>query len=55
MCQGKVGDGGVVLSEKEGNAAALSGEVTIESVGGPEEVVRLNTSLSAPYINPSSY
>ena len=38
------------MSEKEGNIAALSGEVIMESVGSPEEEVKFNTLVPAPYI-----
>ena len=40
----------VFLSENTGNAAALSGERIMESVGSPEEEVRLNTYVLAPNI-----
>ena len=43
--------GKVVVSEKEGNTAALSGEVVMESVGGPEEEVKSNTPVPAPHLN----
>ena len=44
----------VVLSEKEGNAAYLSGEVIMESVRSTEEEVNLNTPVPAPFIIHSS-
>ena len=44
----------VVMSEMEGNTAALSGEGVMESVGSPKEEVNLNTPVPAPYIIPSS-
>ena len=39
----------VFVSEREGNTPALSGEVIMESVGSPQEEVKLNndTSLDA--------
>ena len=43
------------LSEKEGNTTALSGEVTMESVGSPEEEVKLNTPVPTPHIITFSY
>ena len=39
------------MSEKEGNNAALSGEVIMDSVGIPEEEVRFNIPVSAPHLN----
>ena len=44
----------VVVSEKEGNTTDLSGERIKESVGSPEDQVKLNTPVLAPYIIPSS-
>ena len=41
----------VVVSEKEGNTTALSGEVIMESVGSPEEEVKFNTTVPAPHLN----
>ena len=41
----------VVSSEKEGNTPALSGEEIMESVGSPEEEVKLNTPVPAPHLN----
>ena len=41
----------VVVSENEGNAAALSGELIIESVGSSEEEVKLNKHIPQPYFN----
>ena len=41
----------VFMSENEGNAADLSGEVILESVGSPEEEVKFNTPISAPHLN----
>ena len=43
------------MLEKEGNTAALSGEVIMESVGSPEEEVNFNTPASAPHITHFSY
>ena len=40
----------IVVSEKEGNTAALSGEVIMESVGSTEEEVKFNNPLPEPYI-----
>ena len=45
----------VVVSEKDVNTAALSGELIMESVGSPEEEVKFNTPVSAPFIIPSYY
>ena len=44
----------VVMSEMQGNYAALSGEVIMESVGISEEEVMLNNPLNAPFIIHSS-
>ena len=41
----------VFMSENEGNAADLSGEVILESVGSPEEEVKFNTPISSPHLN----
>ena len=38
------------MSEKEGNTAALSGEVIMESVGSHEEEFNLNTPVTEPCI-----
>ena len=38
----------VVMLEKEGNPAAFYVEVIMESVGSPEEEVKLNTPVTAP-------
>ena len=35
----------VVVSEKDGNTVDLSGELIMESVGNPEEEVKLNTPV----------
>ena len=45
----------VVVSEKEGNTAALSGELIMESVGSPEEEFKLNTPVPSPHIICSYY
>ena len=44
----------VVVSEKEGNTVAFSGEVIMESVGSPKAEIKLNTPISAPHTIPSS-
>ena len=44
----------LVVSENEGNTAALSGEVIMDSVGSPEEEFKLNTAVPAPHILTSS-
>ena len=43
----------VVVLENEGNTAALSGEVIMESVGSPEAEIKLNTPIHAPHTIPS--
>ena len=43
------------VSENEGNTTALSGEVNMESVGSPEEVVKLNTPVPTLHIIHFSY
>ena len=43
------------VSEKEVNTAYLSGEVIMESVGIPEEYVKLNIPVPSPHIIPSYY
>ena len=43
------------MLEKEGNTAALSGEVIMESFENPEDEVKLNTLLLATYIILSYY
>ena len=45
----------VVISEKWGITPYLYGEVIMESVGIPEEEVKLNTPVTAPHIITSSY
>ena len=40
------------VSEKDKNTAALYGELILESVGSPQEEVKLNTTVPAPYIIP---
>ena len=52
--EGKSKEIKVVMLEKEGNIIALSGEVIMESVGSPEEEVKLNIPIPAPHIIPSS-
>ena len=42
------------MSEKEVNTPALSGEGIMDSVGSPEEEVKLNTPVPSPHIIPSS-
>ena len=39
-----------VVLEKEGNTPVLSGEVIMESVGSPEEEVKLNTPVPITHI-----
>ena len=41
----------VVVSEKEGNTAALSREVIVTSVGTSEEEIKLNTPVPVTHIN----
>ena len=41
----------VVVSENEGNTAYLSGEVIMDSVGSPEEEVKLNTPIPATHLH----
>ena len=45
----------VFILEKEGNTAALSGDLIMESVGSPEEEVKLNTPVPATHINSCKY
>ena len=45
----------VVVSEKWGITPYLSGEGIMESVGIPEEEVKLNIPVTAPHIITSSY
>ena len=40
-----------VFLEKEGNNAALSGEVIMESVGSPEEEFKFNTPVPVTHLN----
>ena len=39
-----------LMPEKEVNTAALYGELIMESVGSPEEEVKLNTPVPIPHI-----
>ena len=39
------------MSEKKRNTADLSGEVMAQSVGRPEEEVKLNTPVPTPHLN----
>ena len=41
----------VVLFKNELNITYLSGEVSMESVGSPEEEVKMNSYVPAPHIN----
>ena len=43
------------MYKNEGNTAALSRERIMESIGSPEEEVKLNTPLPAPHIIPFYY
>ena len=40
-----------VVSEKEENIAALSGDVIMQSVGIPKEELKLNKPVPAPHLN----
>ena len=53
--EGTEGARKVVVSEKEGNVPDLSGEGIMESVGSPEEEVKLITPVPAPHIIPSYF
>ena len=44
----------VVALQKEGNIAALSGDVIMDSVGSPEEEVKLNNPVPSDHIIPFS-
>ena len=44
----------VLVSGMEGNTTDLSREIIMESVGIPEEWVKLNNPVPAPHIIPSS-
>ena len=43
--------GNVFVQEKEGNTAALSGDLIMDSVESPEEEVKLNTPVPETHIN----